>query len=92
MRSFNEFLRLHRRLDELFLAHQRALLRLNVDRAAALLDEYECELTAHMRDEEELMLPLYGERAKIPVGGAVEIFFGEHDKLRIRGAVQSRVE
>jgi len=82
MPSFNDLLELHKRLDALFLEHQRALLRMNVDRAEMLLIEYESELTAHMRDEEELMLPLYGERARIPVGGAVEIFCGEHEKLR----------
>jgi hemerythrin-like domain-containing protein len=82
MPSFNDLLELHKRLDELFLGHQRALLRMNVDRAETLWQEYECRLTAHMRDEEELMLPLYGQRAKIPVGGTVEIFSGEHDKLR----------
>jgi len=82
MPSFNALLELHKRLDELFLDHQRALLRLNLDRAETLLREYESQLTAHMRDEETLMLPLYGERATIPVGGTVEIFCGEHEKLR----------
>jgi len=82
MTSFNDLLKLHKRLDELFLEHQRALLRLNVDRAETLFNEYEYQLTAHMRDEETLMLPLYGQRAMIPVGGTVEIFCGEHEKLR----------
>src|SRR5262249_31476570 len=82
MTSFNDLLELHARLDELFLAHQRALLRLNLNRAASLLLRYEAKLLAHIRDEEGLMLPLYRERVEAPVGGAVEIFLREHEKLR----------
>ena len=82
MKSFSDLLGLHQQLDELFLEHQRALLRLDLDRAATLLETYEAELLTHMRDEEELMIPLYRERAIAPVGGTAEIFLGEHDKLR----------
>jgi hemerythrin-like domain-containing protein len=82
MKSFNELLELHRRLDGLFLEHQRALLRLNLERASDLLDQYESELLAHIRDEEILMMPLYRQRVTAPTGGATEIFFGEHEKLR----------
>jgi hemerythrin-like domain-containing protein len=53
-----------------------------MNRAAALLAMYEADLLAHIRDEETLMLPLYRERVAAPVGGAAEIFLGEHDKLR----------
>ena len=28
------------------------------------------------------MLPIYGERVNAPLGGAVDIFLGEHEKLR----------
>jgi hypothetical protein len=41
MPSFNDLPGVHKRLDELFLEHQRALLRMNVDRAATLLQEYD---------------------------------------------------
>ncbi len=82
MASFSDLLELHRRLDELFLAHQRALLRLDLDRASTLLAEYETELLAHIRDEEDLMIAVYRERVTAPVGGAAEIFIGEHEKLR----------
>ena len=82
MTSFNELLELHRQLDDVFFEHQRALLRLDLERASLLLGEYEAGLLAHIRDEEELMLPLYRERVKAPVGGAPEIFQGEHEKLR----------
>ena len=82
MKSFSDLLSLHRQLDELFVEHQRALLRLDLEAATAALEAYETELLAHMRDEEGSMIPLYRERAEAPVGGAAEIFLGEHDKLR----------
>lgn len=80
--SFSDLLALHRQLDELFLEHQRALMRLDLDRAESLLIEYEAELLAHIRDEEELMIPLYRQRAAAPIGAAAEIFLSEHEKLR----------
>lgn len=82
MKSFSDLLMLHQQLDELFVEHQRSLLRLDLRAANDALLAYEAELLAHMRDEEELMIPLYHERAKAPIGGAAEIFLGEHNKLR----------
>ena len=82
MTSFSDLLVLHQQLDELFVEHQRSLLRLDLEAACDALQAYEAELLVHMRDEEELMIPLYRERAEAPVGGAAEIFLGEHDKLR----------
>ena len=82
MSSFSDLLDLHRSLDDLFAEHQRALLRLDLDRAQSLLESYAAHLLAHIRDEEALMLPLYRERATAVVGGAPEIFLGEHEKLR----------
>lgn len=81
-KSFSDLLQVHARLDELFLDHQRALLRLDLSTALDALEAYETELLTHMQDEEELMIPLYRERAEAPVGGAAAIFLGEHDKLR----------
>ena len=80
--SFSDLLALHSHMDDLFLEHQRALMRLDLDRAESLLSQYEAELLAHIRDEEELMIPLYQKRAAAPIGAAAEIFLGEHSKLR----------
>jgi hemerythrin superfamily protein len=80
--SFSDFLVVHGQLDELFLEHQRALLRLDLLTAGAALEAYMIELFAHIRDEEDVMIPLYRERAEAPVGGAAEIFLTEHDKMR----------
>jgi len=82
MKSFSDLLLLHNRLDELFYEHQRALLKLDLAQASRMLQTYETELLAHIQDEEDLMMPLYRERVKAPLGGAAEIFLGEHDKLR----------
>ncbi len=82
MKTFIELLALHRRLDELFFEHQRALLRVDLPKARATFDRFEKALLAHIRDEEELMIPIYGERINPPVGGAAEIFLTEHNKLK----------
>lgn len=81
-RSFTDLLQVHTTLDQLFLAHQRALLRLDLKSALDALELFETELLAHMQDEEELMIPLYDERADAPVGGTAAIFLGEHEKMR----------
>lgn len=80
--NFTQLIEVHGRLEALFAEHQRALLRLDTELAFALLEDYERELLAHMRDEEELLLPLYGARAQPPLGGSVEIFLNEHRKMR----------
>lgn len=80
--SFNQLLEIHGRLDALFAEHQRALLRLDVELACACLEDYKRALLAHMHDEEELLLPLYGQHPEIPLGGSVEIFLNEHRKMR----------
>src|SRR5450755_4263556 len=80
--SFSDFLVVHGQLDKLFLEHQRALLRLDLLTSSAALEAYTIELFAHMRDEEDVMIPLYRERAEAPIGGAAEIFLSEHDKMR----------
>jgi regulator of cell morphogenesis and NO signaling len=80
--SFTDLLQLHTKLDQLFVTHQRALLRLDLKSALAALELFEMKLLAHMQDEEELLIPLYDERAEVPVGGTAGIFLGEHEKMR----------
>src|ERR1051325_6160162 len=82
MHSFNDLLDVHRGLDELFFQHQRALMRNEIDRAEQLLAEYSHNLLNRLRDEEKVMLPIYEERVNAPIGGAVDIFIAEHEKLR----------
>jgi len=85
MSSDSSFLRLtevHQWLDELFLAHRTALLSLELSQANLLFDRYESNLLAHMKDEEESLIPIYGARISDVPGGAVELFIAEHKKIR----------
>jgi len=78
--SFAKLLKIHERLNELFLLHQEALLRLDLELAAERLRIYERELRAHMRVEEELLMPVYERAGKI-AGGPPEFFIGEHRRM-----------
>jgi hemerythrin-like domain-containing protein len=78
--SFAEILKIHGSLNELFLLHQEALLRLDLELAAERLRIYERELRAHMRVEEELLMPVYERAGKI-AGGPPEFFVGEHRRM-----------
>ena len=80
--SFEELTSVHRWLDELFLAHQLELLSLNARAALDRLAEYETNLNTHIDDEEKLLIPLYGVRTDHVPGGAVELFTGEHKKIK----------
>jgi len=81
MSSFTELLTIHDELNELFLRHQEALLQLDVPRAAVCLQDYERALHAHMRVEEQILLPIYERAGRIP-GGPPEFFLGEHQRMR----------
>jgi iron-sulfur cluster repair protein YtfE (RIC family) len=78
--SFAEILKIHDRLTELFLLHQESLLRLDLELAAERLSIYERELRAHMRAEEDLLIPVYERAGKI-AGGPPEFFIGEHRRM-----------
>lgn len=82
MITFQELLSLHRELDEMFFEHQRWLLLGEFETSLRRLEVYERALMTHMLDEEELLLPIYGSRVEAPVGGSIEIFLNEHQKLR----------
>ena len=81
-RSFLQLTKVHQWLDELFLAHRTAILSLELDQAKLLFDRYENNLFAHMKDEEESLIPIYDARISDVPGGAVELFIGEHKKIR----------
>ncbi len=82
---------LHDRLDELFLRHQEALFDDDLAGALARLDVYEEELRAHIRLEEELLLPVYRRAGVIP-GGREEFYTGEHERLTVLlGRCRSRL-
>jgi len=80
--SFAALLDLHAELDDVFAEHQFALLHFDFELALERLRDYERRLLAHMIDEEENLIPLYGQRAEIPKGGAPKLFIDEHEKMR----------
>jgi hypothetical protein len=81
MPSFTAVLAVHEQLTELFFQHQEALLQLDVSLALTRLRQYERELYAHMKIEEELLMPIYQRAGQIP-GGPPEFFLGEHRRMR----------
>lgn len=81
MATFTVLRCLHERLEELFLLHQEALLECDLPLARSRFDDYEAALAAHLRLEEERLLPVYRRAGRIP-GGPEEFFTGEHRKLR----------
>jgi hemerythrin-like domain-containing protein len=80
--SFLELVEVHQWLDQLFLAHQISLLSLELDAARAGLNHYQRELHCHIDDEEKRLIPIYEARTNHVPGGAVELFTGEHEKLK----------
>ncbi|MEW6208852.1 MAG: hemerythrin domain-containing protein [Acidobacteriota bacterium] len=78
--GFLSLMSIHRALDEMFLLHQEALLDMDLPLASSRLREFETALLAHMRNEEELLLPVYARAGRI-AGGSREMFTGEHKKM-----------
>ena len=78
--SFLDLLEIHKGLNELFLLHQEALLALDVELALVRLRQFERELRAHMRIEEDLLLPIYVRAGRIQ-GGPIEFYTGEHKRM-----------
>lgn len=78
--SFLALLDTHAELDEQFLRHQEALLDCDLARASELFQGFAEGLRAHIRVEEEWLLPVY-ERAPAVPGGAVDLFRSEHRKI-----------
>lgn len=78
--SFLDLLEIHEHLNETLLLHQEALLALDLELAFARLKQFESELRAHMRIEEDLLLPIYARAGRIQ-GGPVEFYTGEHKRM-----------
>lgn len=82
MSKLTELLALHGELEQIFLAHQVALLHLDFASALQHLEQYEAGLLAHMKDEEEILIPIYKGRARVIKGGNSQLFLAEHEKMR----------
>jgi len=71
----------HEELDDLFFDHQVAILHCDCNGAKTLLGRYERGLSIHMREENEILIPLYQERAVPTRGGDTTVFTGEHERI-----------
>lgn len=79
--SFNDLVRYHETLFDLFERHQEAALLLDLPGAIRLLEEFKREMARHIDAEEAVILPVYGNRAGPVPGGTLEIFLAEHRKM-----------
>lgn len=80
-RKISDLNQVHQELDELFFEHQVAVLHCDCTAAKALLSSFEKGMALHMKEENEILLPLYRDRAEPVRGGDSTVFFGEHDKI-----------
>jgi hemerythrin superfamily protein len=81
--KFIDLMQYHDELHELFYRHQRALLRMDFPEAVRWLKQYGAALLKHMKDEEESLFPLYEERAPKVRGETIDVFSGEHEKMKL---------
>lgn len=72
----------HRQFEELFFQHQTALFEKDFKEAQRLILEYERVLFFHAREEEEILLPFYRDKAENIRGGDPDLFLAEHKKLQ----------
>lgn len=82
MATVSDLIKVHKVIDDLFFEHQRALLHFNFEKALGFLKAYESTLYSHMADEEDVLLPVYAERAEFPPAGAPKLFYDDHAKMR----------
>jgi hemerythrin-like domain-containing protein len=80
-RTITDLNQIHRQLEELFYQHQIAVLKGDFIEASVLLRKFEKHLYHHMGEENEILMPLYRERAAIVRGGDPDTLLGEHKKI-----------
>lgn len=80
-RCLSDLNHIHHELEEMFFRHQVAVLEADGPAARTLLNAYETALMGHLKEEEEILLPLYRERATSIRGGDPELFIQEHQKV-----------
>lgn len=80
--AISDLMKVHSVTDELFFQHQRSLLHYDFKKALGYLKAYEAILLSHMADEEDVLLPVYSERAEYPEAGAAKLYYDDHAKMR----------
>ena len=82
-RPFQALLDAHDGFDESLLQHQEAMVRGDLESARDLIAELQSELHAHIRHEEERLLPLLEERGGWGRIGEPRYYREEHEKIRV---------
>jgi len=92
MPSFQDLDFVHEALLEEYHKHQDAVVERDLSLARAHLDQFVLALKAHIRAEEEILLPIYVERVPEQVGCSPELLFSEHRKMeRLLRRLQDRM-
>jgi hemerythrin-like domain-containing protein len=87
----SDLLVVHDETDELFLRHQELLLERQLPAATSALSAYRELIELHMRQEEELLLPIYARSNPSPRWPSV-LFSGQHQRMReLLSSVAERV-
>lgn len=90
--SFVELERVHEAIMEELQLHQDAVVVSDLPAARRHLDRLVLMLKAHIRAEDEVLLPIFAERVEPQVGCTPELLFNEHRKLeRLLKKTQERM-
>jgi hemerythrin-like domain-containing protein len=79
--TYGELLDNEPQLIARFIDHQLALMSLDLKSARRHFDAFAAEQRRHIRIEEELILPVFAQRAGIIEGGTPDLFLAEHRKI-----------
>jgi hypothetical protein len=72
----------HDYMNKMFIAHQILIMRGKTEHAVDLLEKFRILQIQHIKDEEELLIPLYQKLIiRFPQGGAVEFYLHEHRQI-----------
>ncbi len=72
---------IHREMHELFENHQVAILKSDLIQAKAMLKTLGKALFNHMREEDEILLPIYRQKVDQSQGDETEVISSEHKKI-----------
>ena len=73
----------HDYMFDLFVAHQILIMRGEISAAVTMLEQFRELQIRHIRDEEELLLPLYQKYINpVPPGGMVDFYLREHRQIQ----------
>ena len=80
--SIRSLSQVHERLADLFQMHQEALLDGDLTRAGELLREFGTRIRAHIRHEEDVLMPVYRERVDYGRLGDPAHLLDEHRQIQ----------